>query len=108
MKTKATALRSPTLDDLDAITNHPERCAQIIELRSRTALRQMVCDGEIDPDVARNERRTDWGLRCDVHRFLADIRLGTRTRLDVAADFASRGMPIRTAVRLLAKGQVAA
>lgn len=108
MTPTATSLRLATLADLDAITQHPERCDNVIQLRSRTALRQMVDDGEIDPDVARAERRTDWGLRCDVMRFQADIRLGTKTRHDVAADFASRGMPVETAVRLLAKVRVPA
>lgn len=96
-----TSLRPATPAELDATTTHPE-------LRTHPALRQMVADGQVDADVARADRRRDWPLRIDADNLRAEIRLGLRDMKSVAAEFHRRGMPIRTAVRLLAKGRVAA
>ena len=70
--------------------------------RTHPALRQMVTDGQVDADVARADRRKDWGLRIDAEILRAEIRFGTRTVREVAAEFARRGMSLCTARRLLA------
>lgn len=82
--------------------------SNVVDFRSQIALRQMVRDQQVDADVARDDRRKDWGLRIDAEILRAEIRFGTRTHREVAAEFARRGMRIETALRLLSPMRVAA
>lgn len=108
MEQPATSFRPTTLADLDALHDLDRSRDNVIDFRRQIALRQMVRDHHVDPDVARAERRRNWPLRIDADILRADIRFGHRTRQEVAAEFCRRGMPIDTAVRLLAKGRVVA